>query len=283
MQWSCRSAYRGCSGQAWRQRDRNRLQGAHLVILCPAADCDWAMKLAAYQVALYIGFPLRISRSNIRPIQRSRTLQSVAANSTAPERPHRTTTCSRQLSTVSYRPTVSMAAPKAKPKFEVRSYTTHKNPAAASPSASIILVSPTNEILLLHRVKSSSAFPSAHVFPGGNLDPQDGDVPSDPKDPARHKDSLAYRTGAIRELFEETGILLAKESASATSLLSVSPEDRLAGRQAVHSGKMSFKAWLSSQSKDAVLHTDGLIPFTHWVTPPYVRCPNFPSPKPSQN
>jgi 8-oxo-dGTP pyrophosphatase MutT (NUDIX family) len=163
---------------------------------------------------------------------------------------------------------LSMSSAKPKSKFEVRSYSTHKNPAAASPSASIILVSPTNEILLVHRVKTSSAFPSAHVFPGGNLDPQDGDVPTDPKDPARHKDSLAYRTGAIRELFEETGILLAKESSSATSLLSVSPEDRLAGRQAVHSGKVSFRDWLASQSKDAVLHTEGLIPFTHWVTPP---------------
>lgn len=161
--------------------------------------------------------------------------------------------------------------PKPKQKFEVREYTTQKDPVAASPSASIILVSPKNEILLLHRVKSSSAFPSAHVFPGGNLDPQDGTVPSDPTDPERHKDSLAYRTGAIRELFEETGILLAKASPTATSLLPLSPEVRLSGRKAVHSGKISFKDWLAAQSKDAVLHTEGLTPFTHWVTPPYVR------------
>jgi 8-oxo-dGTP pyrophosphatase MutT (NUDIX family) len=157
---------------------------------------------------------------------------------------------------------------KPKPKFEVREYTTKKDPVAPSPSASIILVSPTNQILLLHRVKSSSAFPSAHVFPGGNLDPQDGSLPSDPTDPARHMDSLAYRTGAIRELFEETGILLAKDSAEATSLLPVSPEARLAGRKAVHSGKTTFKDWLKSQSQNAVLHTEGLIPFSHWITPP---------------
>ncbi|KPI37043.1 uncharacterized protein AB675_3643 [Cyphellophora attinorum] len=145
-----------------------------------------------------------------------------------------------------------------KPKFEVREYTTKKDAVPPSPSASIILVSPSNQILLLHRVKSSSAFPSAHVFPGGNLDPQDGTLPSDPTDPERHKDSLAYRTGAIREL------------ASATSLLPLSPEVRLEGRKAVHSGKISFKDWLAQQSKDAVLHTDGLTPFTHWVTPPNV-------------
>ena len=160
------------------------------------------------------------------------------------------------------------SAGKPKPKFEVREYTAKKDAVPPSPSASIILVDPRNQILLLHRVKSSSAFPSAHVFPGGNLDPQDGTLPTDPTDPERHKDSMAYRTGAIRELFEETGILLAKESVDATSLLPLSPEVRLSGRKAVHGGKISFKDWLAQQSKDAVLHTDGLTPFTHWVTPP---------------
>ena len=44
-------------------------------------------------------------------------------------------------------------------KFEVKEYTTSKSPAPASPSASIILISPTNTVLLLHRRKSSSLFP----------------------------------------------------------------------------------------------------------------------------
>lgn len=63
------------------------------------------------------------------------------------------------------------------------------------PSACIILLSPTNQVLLLHRVHTSSAFPSAHVFPGGNLSAFhdiDGDFPL-PGDVARHEDSLTYR------------------------------------------------------------------------------------------
>lgn len=63
------------------------------------------------------------------------------------------------------------------------------------PSACIILVSPTNQVLLLHRVHTSSAFPSAHVFPGGNLSAFhdiDGGFPL-PGDVARHEDSLTYR------------------------------------------------------------------------------------------
>ncbi|KAJ9605675.1 hypothetical protein H2200_009524 [Cladophialophora chaetospira] len=158
-----------------------------------------------------------------------------------------------------------------KPKFEVRGYSEHKAPAPASPSASTLLISPTNEVLLLHRVQTSSAFPSAHVFPGGNLEASDGDLPSDPKDVGRHKDSLAYRTGAIRELFEETGILLARSSTSAKSLLRISRDTRRSGREAVHSHKLTFKDWLAhTSSADAVFDTDRLIPFTHWVTPPNV-------------
>ncbi|EXJ83278.1 hypothetical protein A1O1_06897 [Capronia coronata CBS 617.96] len=160
-------------------------------------------------------------------------------------------------------------------KFAVREYAEHKTPKPASPSASVILVSPSNEILLLHRVQTSSAFPSAHVFPGGNLEPADGALPPNPTDIQRHQDNMAYRTGAIRELFEETGILLARSSRDAPRLLHVSRAQRKSGREAVHQGKLSFGAWLQSLSPDAngdpaVLDTDRLIPFTHWVTPPNV-------------
>jgi 8-oxo-dGTP pyrophosphatase MutT (NUDIX family) len=165
--------------------------------------------------------------------------------------------------------TMSKAA--SKPKFEVRSYSEHKSPKPASPSASTIVVSPTNEILLLHRVQTSSAFPSAHVFPGGNLEASDGELPADPRDVNRHRDSLAYRTGAIRELFEETGVLLARSSSTAKSLLRISRETRRTGREDVHGHKIQFKDWLKQTAgPDAVLDTDRLIPFSHWVTPPNV-------------
>lgn len=149
--------------------------------------------------------------------------------------------------------------------------TSSKSPKAIpkpSPSASVIVISQANKILLLHRTKTSSAFPSAHVFPGGNLEPSDGALPEGDTDPARHLDSIAYRTGAIRELFEESGVLLAREtSAPEQPLLSLDPDTRLAGRNDVHGGKISFRDWLSQQSSTAVLDTESLIPFTHWITP----------------
>ncbi|POR33171.1 Nucleoside diphosphate-linked moiety X motif 19, mitochondrial [Tolypocladium paradoxum] len=130
------------------------------------------------------------------------------------------------------------------------------------PSSSVLLLSPTNEVLLLHRVESSSTFASAHVFPGGNLDPfHDGEVPA-PDAPARHQDGPAYRLGAVRECFEETGILLARRGGA---LMDLPVEQRDEMRKKIHANEVSFGAWV--RSLGGVPDTAGLIPFTRWITP----------------
>jgi 8-oxo-dGTP pyrophosphatase MutT (NUDIX family) len=109
------------------------------------------------------------------------------------------------------------------------------------------LISPANEILLLHRVRTSSSFPSAHVFPGGNLSAsQDGDIPS-VADPRRHVDGPAYRLGAIRECFEESGILLAKRNDGSGGILEVAEDIREQARKDIHAGKLKFGDWVKSQ------------------------------------
>ncbi len=106
-------------------------------------------------------------------------------------------------------------------------------------SHSIILLSPTNEILLLHRVRTSSSFASAHVFPGGNISPsQDGNVGSD-----KHQDGPTYRLGAVRECFEESGILLASKK-NGSGLLEVEESAREKARKDIHSGKIKFADWV---------------------------------------
>ncbi|QDS70290.1 hypothetical protein FKW77_007999 [Venturia effusa] len=135
------------------------------------------------------------------------------------------------------------------------------------PSSSVILVSPTNEVLLLHRVQTSRSFPSAHVFAGGNVDPfHDGAVPTD-GDPNRHIDSETYRLAAVRETFEESGILLAFNNGFGR-LLEVEDSEREAGRKAVHKKEVPFTKWLSQ--KGGRPDTENLIPFTRWITPPNV-------------
>ena len=128
---------------------------------------------------------------------------------------------------------------------------------------STLVISARNQILLLRRVKDSTTFASAHVFPGGHISPQDGDLPP-LNDVRRHEDSEPYRMGAIRECFEETGILLAKRRGS-EELLELSDKDRDLGRHAVHDEKIPFKEWLNGCGGEADITS--LIPFTRWLTP----------------
>ncbi|KAI1282706.1 hypothetical protein F5Y07DRAFT_195488 [Xylaria sp. FL0933] len=140
-----------------------------------------------------------------------------------------------------------------------------KAPPSPRPSSSIVLLSPTNQVLLLHRVKTSTSFASAHVFPGGNLsDLHDGMVP-EPGDARRHEDSLAYRLGAIRETFEESGILLAREGSKHGPLLDLPTAERDKARKAIYENAITFGKWL--ESVGGVADTDGLLPFTRWITP----------------
>ncbi|KAF2168568.1 hypothetical protein M409DRAFT_65489 [Zasmidium cellare ATCC 36951] len=136
--------------------------------------------------------------------------------------------------------------------------------AVPRPSASVLLISPQNQILLLQRVKQSSSFPSAHVFPGGNVSEfHDGRVP-EPDHPDRHVDGDAYRMAAIRETFEESGILLARNNGFGR-LIEVPQGEREAGRVAVHSSEIAFPKWLAQKGGRA--DVQGLTPFTRWVTP----------------
>lgn len=142
-------------------------------------------------------------------------------------------------------------------------------PGIPRPSASVLLISPNNQVLLLQRVKQSSSFPSAHVFPGGNVSEQhDGRVPDASTDlAAHHADNDVYRRAAIRETFEESGILLARNNGFGR-LIEVDMATREAGRRAIHSNQIPFERWLAQQGGRADI--DGLVPFTRWVTPPNV-------------
>jgi 8-oxo-dGTP pyrophosphatase MutT (NUDIX family) len=121
-----------------------------------------------------------------------------------------------------------------------------KAPAVPRPSASVLLVSPQNQFLLLQRVKQSSSFASAHVFPGGNVSTfHDGEMPG-PDSPERHVDSDIYRMAAIRETFEESGIILAR-NAGFGRLIEVPEAEREEGRREVHSNKVKFEKWLAGK------------------------------------
>lgn len=141
------------------------------------------------------------------------------------------------------------------------------------PSACIILLSPTNEVLLVHRVQTSTSFPSAHVFPGGNISSFHEPALPPTEAPEYHQDSLAYRLAALRETFEESGILLATSPGS-TSLVHPDLETASAARKAIHADTIKFSTWVED-TLQARLCVDELVPFTRWITPPWNKGKRF--------
>src|ERR1700742_1637106 len=79
----------------------------------------------------------------------------------------------------------------------------HGKPATPRPAASIVLLRRGGEhsqraleVLLLKRTEAAAFMPGAWVFPGGSVDPADGEGPD------------GFRACAVRELREEAGIEL---------------------------------------------------------------------------
>ncbi|KAK0735179.1 hypothetical protein B0T26DRAFT_691046 [Lasiosphaeria miniovina] len=160
--------------------------------------------------------------------------------------------------------------------LEQRPSSVKKTPKRLRLAASVILVSPTNQVLLLKRVETSSSFASAHVFPGGNLSTfHEGTLLGAVDESTKEfQDGTAYRLAAVRETFEESGILLARPLAADQSrsgslnnqaLLHLPDAAREEGRRETHDNKIKFIEWLESQGGAPDL--DNLIPFTRWVTP----------------
>jgi 8-oxo-dGTP pyrophosphatase MutT (NUDIX family) len=146
------------------------------------------------------------------------------------------------------------------------------------PAATVILVRDADaavEVLLLERRADSGFVPGAFVFPGGALDAADHD-PSlagwcDGPTDARASQELglpaggfAYRVAAVREAFEEAGVLLATDDAGAPC---DGPwVDRLEGeRVRLDEGATSLAALASSENLR--FGTSRLRPFAHWITP----------------
>ncbi|KAK3954908.1 hypothetical protein QBC32DRAFT_334960 [Pseudoneurospora amorphoporcata] len=198
----------------------------------------------------------------------SRTLLTCRSRSHRDPPPRPPTATTSPLQTTSRTFTTTTMAPKASASIP------SSNKASATggalpirPSSSVILLSPTNQVLLLHRVAKSSSFASAHVFPGGNLSEfHEGEYYPLPQGVELHRDSEAYRLAAVRETFEESGILLARrKGGSDGGLLELSEEELEEGRKEVFGDKVKFTSWL--ESKGGVADVGNLHPFTRWITP----------------
>ena len=134
------------------------------------------------------------------------------------------------------------------------------------------------EVLMLKRNLSSVFVPGVHVFPGGTLDEADHAAElhalCDGTDDALasrilgvEHGGLAYWIAAIRELFEEAGVLLARGSdGTLLALAEREAAERFHGhRKRMESGEQPFNAVVVDERLR--LATDRLRYFGHWITP----------------
>ena len=144
--------------------------------------------------------------------------------------------------------------------------------AAAVPASTVVLLRDDDpfEVFLVRRNDSIAFLGGAHVFPGGRVDPSDhahdahvttgktrsviarmADVPAEV--------AIAHHVAAVRELFEEAGVLLAQP------LTAASVQRLAADRRELLAGRSTFADIIGREQLHLAL--DELAYFAHWVTP----------------
>lgn len=133
------------------------------------------------------------------------------------------------------------------------------------------------EVLLLQRTRSAVFMPGVFVFPGGAVDAAD----REPISPRRtggidesvanrmigvREGGLAFLLAAIRECFEESGLLLADVAGRGPPGDDARDLDLAAWRRRLGDGGCTVAQLC--EELDLRLHADRMVYLSHWVTPP---------------
>jgi 8-oxo-dGTP pyrophosphatase MutT (NUDIX family) len=132
------------------------------------------------------------------------------------------------------------------------------------------------EVFMVRRVIQSDFMPDVYVFPGGSVSQDDRDaeliegicrhVRTSAADPeGRTASGTGVRAAAIRELFEEAGILLAYRAEQLLAISEPEVDHFDAYRKAFHNRQGSLVEM--ARAEHLVLATDLLNYFAHWITP----------------
>jgi 8-oxo-dGTP pyrophosphatase MutT (NUDIX family) len=125
----------------------------------------------------------------------------------------------------------------------------------AKPAATVLLLRDADtdegiEVFMLRRTKAAAFAGGMYVFPGGKVDDADG-----------HGDE-GYVIAAIRECYEEAGVLLARD---ANGMLITDGHPALAHRRAVHDGEVDLRQLCAQHHLTPAV--DDLVWISHWITP----------------
>jgi 8-oxo-dGTP pyrophosphatase MutT (NUDIX family) len=156
-------------------------------------------------------------------------------------------------------------------------------------SATVILVRQPHknslEVFLARRHDSQSFMAGVYVFPGGQLESSDADIAetkllsaSDDfqphtllQDSTLTRDmALGFYICAIRETFEETGVLFARNASDdSIDFGNTIIQARFAAyRQPLNEGQITLAEII--RQEDLVVMPELLIPYSHWITPEIV-------------
>jgi 8-oxo-dGTP pyrophosphatase MutT (NUDIX family) len=110
----------------------------------------------------------------------------------------------------------------------------------------------------------------ALVFPGGSVDKNDNEIVARPElysgGEGLDTNARSFRIAAIRETFEESGILLARPKSSKVLVdAKRAGEIEAAHRADLNDRKITFLKVLTDNGM--VLALDELVPYAHWITP----------------
>lgn len=137
-----------------------------------------------------------------------------------------------------------------------------REPAPLRPAATILLLrdaAPGIEVLMTRRSLKASFAPGAYVFPGGALDPADQSAAAravSRSRPDQHDEILGYATAAVREAFEELGILLANQANGEPV-----PAEAAARLDRAHDGELISQLGTHNWT----LALDHVWWFSHWI------------------
>jgi 8-oxo-dGTP pyrophosphatase MutT (NUDIX family) len=169
------------------------------------------------------------------------------------------------------------------PEFALRArqfYSENVPPAVPKPAATVVLLRDAAgggvEVYLLRRVMSMAFAAGMYAFPGGSVDPRDSDVHeqwigaesaswarwlSAPEELA-----VGLVCAAVRETFEESGVLLA--GGSDTDVVADTTSDEWeVDRHALLARSQSLSGMLARRGLR--LRADLLRPWAHWITPEF--------------
>lgn len=153
-----------------------------------------------------------------------------------------------------------------------------EQPATPRNAATVMLLRPGPdgglEVYLLRRQPTMAFAPGAVVFPGGAVDPRDADEQIAWAGPAAAEWGTIFEAppelaralvcAAVRETFEESGVLLAGPSADSV-VADTTSDDWEADRTALLDRSLSLAGLLAR--RELVLRADLLRPWSRWITP----------------